>query len=100
MLWYRVTGASSGIGRATARLLAASGAFVVLGARRGEALATIADEIDRRGTLYGVAAALPVFEQSTVGPRNQHRIDRRHQDPTRQGRVCRDQEQCGQSLKP
>ena len=44
-----VTGASSGIGAATARALAAAGARVVLGARRGDRLAAIGDEIKRAG---------------------------------------------------
>ena len=44
-----ITGASSGIGRATAKLLADRGAFVVLGARREEALAAIVDEITAAG---------------------------------------------------
>ncbi|SCB10612.1 SDR family oxidoreductase [Rhizobium multihospitium] len=125
-----ITGASSGIGRATAKLLAERGAFVVLGARREEALAAIVEEItdaggkavhkttdvrqrsdlealvalaiahagkldvivnnagigpisrfdalrvedwdamidvNLRGTLYGVAAALPVFQRQQSG---------------------------------
>ncbi|MBM0744481.1 SDR family oxidoreductase [Phormidium sp. CLA17] len=44
-----VTGASSGIGEATARLLAQNGAKVVLGARRTEKLGKIVDEIRAQG---------------------------------------------------
>lgn len=44
-----VTGASSGIGAAIARELAAAGMTVVLGARRPERLAQVADEIRARG---------------------------------------------------
>ena len=44
-----VTGASSGIGEATARLLAGRGAAVVLGARRTERLDQIAQQIRDRG---------------------------------------------------
>jgi NADP-dependent 3-hydroxy acid dehydrogenase YdfG len=44
-----ITGASSGIGEASARLLAQRGASVVLGARRGGRLDDIASEIRDRG---------------------------------------------------
>ena len=44
-----ITGASSGIGAATAKLLAGKGAKVVLGARREENLKELADEIKSSG---------------------------------------------------
>ena len=44
-----ITGASSGLGEATARYLAARGATVVLGARRAERLQTLVDEFTRMG---------------------------------------------------
>ena len=50
-----VTGASSGIGRATARLFAAEGAKVVVGARRQAELDTLVKEIETAG---GAAVAL------------------------------------------
>jgi NADP-dependent 3-hydroxy acid dehydrogenase YdfG len=55
-----VTGASSGIGAATARALAASGFTVVLGARRLDRCAAIAGEID------GIALRLDVTDQESV----------------------------------
>jgi NADP-dependent 3-hydroxy acid dehydrogenase YdfG len=50
-----ITGASSGLGEATARLLSAQGASVVLGARRVDRLRSLADELSRAG---GKAIAL------------------------------------------
>jgi NADP-dependent 3-hydroxy acid dehydrogenase YdfG len=44
-----ITGASSGIGEATARLLATNGAAVVLGARRTDRLETLAEELRSGG---------------------------------------------------
>ena len=44
-----ITGASSGLGEATARLLAAQGASVVLGARRMDRIQSLADELNRNG---------------------------------------------------
>ncbi|TMU50402.1 SDR family oxidoreductase [Flagellimonas algicola] len=44
-----ITGASSGLGEATARYLAAKGAKIVLGARREEKLEIIASDINKNG---------------------------------------------------
>jgi len=50
-----VTGASSGLGEATARLLSAQGATVLLGARRADRLQLLAKDLESRG---GKALAL------------------------------------------
>ena len=44
-----ITGASSGLGEAAARLLAAEGAAVVLGARRVDRIRSLADELSANG---------------------------------------------------
>ncbi len=51
-----ITGASSGLGEAAARLLSAQGAIVVLGARRVDRIQFLADELTGRG---GKALAVP-----------------------------------------
>jgi NADP-dependent 3-hydroxy acid dehydrogenase YdfG len=60
-----ITGASSGIGEATAKLLAKNGAKVVLGARRIDRLETIVKEIHAEG---GIAEyqALDVTQRSQI----------------------------------
>jgi NADP-dependent 3-hydroxy acid dehydrogenase YdfG len=61
-----ITGASSGIGEATALLLAARGAKVVLGARGSEPLASLAERIEKDG---GSVAHVPtdVRRRSDLG---------------------------------
>ena len=60
-----ITGASSGIGAATARELAAGGAAVVLGARRTDRLAAVVAEIGATG---GTAEMVEVDVTQRVGP--------------------------------
>jgi len=59
-----ITGASSGLGEATARLLSAEGASVVLGARRAERIQSLADElIGRGGKALAVTTDVTQFDQ-------------------------------------
>lgn len=60
-----VTGASSGIGRATARLFAREGARVVVSARRRAELDTLVSEIETRGG-EAVAIAGDIREEATA----------------------------------
>jgi NADP-dependent 3-hydroxy acid dehydrogenase YdfG len=60
-----ITGASSGLGEATARLLSAQGASVVLGARRVERLQSLADELNGGGG-KAVAVATDVTDSDQV----------------------------------
>ena len=60
-----ITGASSGIGESTARLLAAKGAHVVLGARRIDRLEALAETITAGGGSVRVRALDVVSRQDT-----------------------------------
>jgi NADP-dependent 3-hydroxy acid dehydrogenase YdfG len=60
-----ITGASSGLGEATARLLAAQGASVALGARRVERIQAIADELTASGG-KALAVATDVTDRDQV----------------------------------
>lgn len=65
-----VTGASSGIGAATARHLAREGFEVVCAARRGDRIEALAAEIGGRAVVCDVTSAASVAElAAAVGPR-------------------------------
>src|SRR5947209_1152724 len=60
-----ITGASSGLGEAAARLLSAQGASVALGARRSHRLKSLADELNRNGG-KALAVATDVTHRNQV----------------------------------
>ena len=60
-----ITGASSGLGEAAARLLSARGATVVLGARRSDRLQSLADELSGSGG-KALAVATDVTHRNQV----------------------------------
>ena len=60
-----ITGASSGLGEATARLLSGQGALVVLGARRVDRLQALVDNIARQGG-EALAVATDVTDRTQV----------------------------------
>ncbi|KWH26319.1 SDR family oxidoreductase [Burkholderia multivorans] len=66
-----ITGASSGLGEATARMLAENGARVALGARRGQRIQSLADELNIH-TRCAIAVRTDVADRTQV----QHLVDR------------------------
>jgi NADP-dependent 3-hydroxy acid dehydrogenase YdfG len=65
-----ITGASSGVGEATARLLSEQGATVVLGARRAERIQALANELNGKG-----GKALAIATDVTNSAQVKHLVD-------------------------
>jgi 3-hydroxy acid dehydrogenase / malonic semialdehyde reductase len=61
-----VTGASSGIGRATAAAFAAEGSHLILSARRGDRISELSDELRQRHGIDVLAFALDVRDADAV----------------------------------
>jgi len=59
-----VTGASQGIGRATAKSLAAEGVQIAIAARRGELLKEVADEVAAAGNLRPIVIAHDIMRDT------------------------------------
>lgn len=70
-----VTGASSGIGEATARALAADGAHVAIAARRTDRLAALRDELESAGAQV-LTLELDVTDEAAVRAAVQSTVDR------------------------
>ena len=62
-----VTGASAGIGRGIAKVLAAEGAQTVVLARRSNLLATLQDEIEKTGGRRPLAITADLYDRSVPG---------------------------------
>jgi NADP-dependent 3-hydroxy acid dehydrogenase YdfG len=65
-----ITGASSGLGEAAARMLSAEGATVVLGARRLDRIQTLANELEKQG-----AKALALRTDVTIAGQVKELVD-------------------------
>ena len=64
--WILITGASSGFGAAMARLLAAQGCHLALGARRVERVQALADELKKAHGIQAFAGAVDTRDTASV----------------------------------
>jgi len=83
-----ITGASSGLGESTARLLSAQGASVVLGARRMDRLQSLAIALTQSGSVVRRASSADVQTLGRLGARlveEHHSLDRTRFLATRKG---------------